>query len=136
MANGVGLYERNLQEAYHSIRIKLQHPPQADPDDAPISLVIPTIHKIIRTVSRRERVGLCDLLSPRRTKEIADARMIVYYLASTLTNCSTTQIGRHVGNKDHSTIIYGSRKIRDRRLQDVGLDLRLKSYEKLLTASP
>ncbi len=134
MVNGVGLYERTLQQHYHSIELKLRTPPQSDPEDEPICLVFPTIHKIIRTVSARERVSLCDLLSERRTKEIIDARMLVYYLASTLTNCSSTTIGRHIGGRDHSTVLSGRYKMARKRLENEHLDMRLKYYEKLLTA--
>jgi len=52
-----------------------------------------------------------DLLGPRRSREIALARQVAMYLVRELTSLSLPQIGREVGNRDHTTVLYGVDKI-------------------------
>jgi hypothetical protein len=55
-------------------------------------------------------VELAELLSARKTKNLAVVRHIAYYLSKTLTPKSLPDIGRRFG-RDHTTILYGVRKI-------------------------
>ncbi|MFH0981328.1 MAG: chromosomal replication initiator protein DnaA [Planctomycetota bacterium] len=52
-----------------------------------------------------------DLHSSRKTRTIALARGIVMHLARKHTNLSYPEIGRHLGNKNHSTAILANRRI-------------------------
>jgi chromosomal replication initiator protein len=52
-----------------------------------------------------------DLHSSRKTRTIALARGIVIYLARRHTTMSYPEIGRHLGNKNHSTGILANRRI-------------------------
>ena len=52
-----------------------------------------------------------DLHTSRKTRTIALARGIVMYLARKYTNMSYPEIGRHMGNKNHSTVILANRRI-------------------------
>jgi len=52
-----------------------------------------------------------DLLGPRRSREVALARQVAMYLVRELTSLSLPQIGREVGNRDHTTVLYGVDKI-------------------------
>jgi hypothetical protein len=53
-----------------------------------------------------------DIISDRRTKDLVYVRHIVMYLCCTLTTRSLPQIGRCLGNRDHSTILHGRDKIK------------------------
>lgn len=53
-----------------------------------------------------------DLHTSRKTRTIALARGIAMYLARKHTEMSFPEIGRFMGNKDHSTVILASRRIR------------------------
>jgi chromosomal replication initiator protein len=63
-----------------------------------------TSDKIIDYICKRQNVRKEDLLSSRRTAEIASARHVTIYLLRTLTPLSYKSIGK-IFNKDHSTII-------------------------------
>jgi chromosomal replication initiator protein len=80
---------------------------------APISL-----EKIQEVVSRHYHVDLHDMKSKRRTDAIAFPRQIAMYLARTLTEMSTTQIGDSFGGRDHTTVMHASSKVKNRLESD------------------
>ncbi len=57
----------------------------------------------------------------RRDKTSSQARQIVMYLLREELQCSWTQIGRELGNRDHSTILHGYKKISEEVNTDHGL---------------
>jgi chromosomal replication initiator protein len=61
------------------------------------------------------------LQGKRRDKPSSQARQIVMYLLREELQCSWTQIGRELGNRDHSTILHGYHKISDEINSDHGL---------------
>jgi len=63
-------------------------------------------------VCRRFEISLETLLSERQQKHIARARHIAFYLGREWANKSTGVIGR-VFYRDHTTVIYGWRKIKN-----------------------
>lgn len=52
-----------------------------------------------------------DLHTSRKTRTIALSRGIAMHLARKYTNMSYPEIGRHMGNKNHSTVILANRRI-------------------------
>ena len=68
---------------------------------------------IQREVATYFDVKLHDLKGPKRHRAVAHARMVAMYLARKLTNMSFPEIGRFMGNKNHSTVILATRKIRE-----------------------
>lgn len=71
----------------------------------------PKIDFIIRTVAKNYKISYADILSARRTANIVLPRQIAMYLSRTLTLRSLPEIGRRIGNKDHTTVLHGARKI-------------------------
>lgn len=67
-------------------------------------------HEVIEVVEQETGISAFDFMSPRRQKDLMDARMLVYALA---TDCcphmSYSSIGR-LAHKDHSTIMHGAPK--------------------------
>ncbi len=53
-----------------------------------------------------------ELKSKRRTDAIAWPRQIAMYLARTLTDLSTTEIGGFYGGKDHTTVLHACEKVK------------------------
>ena len=68
---------------------------------------------IIDVVSRYFNIPVNDILSGKRTKEIAYARQIAMYLCRILTDYSYPEIGEFFNGKNHTTIIHGYNKISD-----------------------
>jgi hypothetical protein len=84
------------------------------------------IRDIQDTVCEHYGVELADLLSARRTKNLAVIRHAAYYLSKTLTPRSLPDIGRRFG-RDHTTILYGVRKIEFGRRVDAQLSADLRA---------
>jgi chromosomal replication initiator protein len=80
---------------------------------APVSL-----EKIQEVVARHYHTDLHDMKSRRRTDAIVFPRQIAMYLARSLTDMSTTQIGDSFGGKDHTTVMHATNKIKSRLESD------------------
>ena len=52
-----------------------------------------------------------DLLSKKRSQDVAFPRQVAMYLCRTLTDTSTTKIGDVFGGKDHTTVLHACEKI-------------------------
>ncbi|MBM3156744.1 MAG: chromosomal replication initiator protein DnaA [Chloroflexi bacterium] len=75
------------------------------------------------------------LTGKRRDKTSSTARQMAMYLLREELQCSWTQIGRELGNRDHSTILHGYQKIADEVNVDHGmrrdlLEIKEKLYAK------
>lgn len=70
----------------------------------------PSMASILRAVSLVTKVSTLEMKSPRRSKNIARARQIYFYLARKLTSRSFPQIARYVG-RDHSTVIHAIKQV-------------------------
>ena len=67
--------------------------------------------RILEEVSRQYKVAAADLLGRNRSKTIALARQVAMYLLIYELELSPTEVGRLLGNRDHSTVIHGAGKI-------------------------
>lgn len=90
------------------------------------------IEDVQKAVANRLNVKVNDLLSKRRTKDVARARHIAMYLARKLTNESYAKIGQEFGDRNHATVLSAHDKINAERVQDNELDLDLKVLEQLI----
>ncbi|MHC5009654.1 MAG: chromosomal replication initiator protein DnaA [Planctomycetota bacterium] len=74
----------------------------------------PTMDRITETVAAYFKVKISDLRSKRRSRSISTPRQVVMYFAKELTSLSLEEIGDHFGGRDHSTVLYGIRKVKDK----------------------
>jgi chromosomal replication initiator protein len=72
-----------------------------------------SIQTIIKEVSKYFSIPINDILSAKRNKFISHARQLAMYLSRELTSSSLPRIGKSIGNRDHSTVIYAVSKISD-----------------------
>jgi chromosomal replication initiator protein len=68
------------------------------------------IEKIIAEVARTYDVSEKDIISKRKTAELAKARQIAMYIARETTELSYKPIGEAFG-KDHTTVLYAVKKV-------------------------
>ncbi len=73
-----------------------------------------TIDQIQRVTARHFNLDLRDMKSKRRTDAVAFPRQIAMYLARTLTDLSTVEIGEGFGGKDHTTVMHACNKIKNK----------------------
>ncbi len=89
--------------------------------------------QIIAAVSEHFGVPVEDVLGRRRSRDIALARQVAMYLVREFTSLSLPQIGRAVGNRDHTTVLYAVEKIaalfeKDDALRRQILEIKTKLY--------
>ena len=77
-----------------------------------------SIENIIYTVSEYFNLSENQILSRKRTKEIAFARQIAMYLAKELTSFTLESIGLNFGGKDHATVLYSANAIKESMKKD------------------
>lgn len=70
-----------------------------------------TVEHVFEAVCKYYNVTNEDLIGASRKRVIAYPRQMAMYLARTETNASLPQIGEKLGNRDHTTVLYGYEKI-------------------------
>ena len=126
---------RELEGALNKIRVysKLEKRP-IDLDLAKIALkdlvdndtvVKITPDLIITTVAEHFNIQPADIISKKRSHDIAYPRQICMYLCKKLTDTSFVKIGEYLGKRDHSTVIHGSEKIEKDLQRDSSLSTTL-----------
>lgn len=72
---------------------------------------VPTVETVLDAVGAHYELSVADLTGPHRSKKIAFARQAAMYLLREQTRLPFVEIGRVLGNRDHSTVLYGYQKI-------------------------
>ena len=69
---------------------------------------------ILETVAEHYGISAGDIIGSKRNAEIVLPRQIVMYLCREITDTSYKNIGILLGNRDHSTVISGDNKVREK----------------------
>lgn len=69
--------------------------------------------KILEVVATREGIGVSDLTGQNRSAKIAIPRQLAMYLLRELNEISLPQIGELLGGRDHTTVMYGIKKVEE-----------------------
>ena len=77
-----------------------------------------TMDEIMKKICHYYNVRMSDLLSPRRSRNIARPRQMAMYLSKNMTSRSYPEIGKQFGNRDHTTVMHAVRKIEELKSQD------------------
>ena len=72
-----------------------------------------TVESITEIVAEHFNITASDIVSTKKSRNIAHPRQICMYLCRELTEISLKDIGSKLGNRDHSTILHGCNKIAD-----------------------
>ncbi|MCS6909902.1 MAG: chromosomal replication initiator protein DnaA [Anaerolineales bacterium] len=72
-----------------------------------------TAEQIIAAVAQFYGTSPAALIGQERTKDIAWARQVAMYLIREETDASLPAIGEALGNRDHTTVMYGCKKVAD-----------------------
>lgn len=88
---------------------------------SPVAVVI-TAEKIKKIVCTNLDVKENDMISSKRSRNIAYPRQIAMYLCRELTSLSLPKIGEAFGNRDHTTVLHAVDKITADRKKDPELE--------------
>ncbi len=70
-----------------------------------------TIQEIQKRVSEHWNIRVSEMSSARRSRNIARPRQVAMYLAKQLTSKSLPDIGRHFGDRDHTTVMHAVARV-------------------------
>jgi chromosomal replication initiator protein len=73
-----------------------------------------TPSQVIETVSKYFNISLQELVSASRNKELVVPRQVAMYLIRQETDASLPEIGGLLGGRDHSTVIHGVERVKER----------------------
>lgn len=90
---------------------------------------------ITEVVSEHLGISKEDILSSRRSTDIAQARQIAMYMCRTMTEKSLESIGEYFGGKDHSTVMHAIDKIKDKMQTDDSLVSTIETIKKKIIPS-
>ncbi len=91
-----------------------------------------TVQKIQDVVSNFYNVKKDLIQSASRKREIVQARQVTMYFIKNHTELSLAQIGSHVGNRNHATVLHGYNTIKNLAEVDRGFRSDIESIERLL----
>jgi chromosomal replication initiator protein len=72
-----------------------------------------TIQEIQKKVSEHWNIRVSEMSSARRSRNIARPRQVAMFLAKQLTSKSLPDIGRHFGDRDHTTVMHAVARVTD-----------------------
>jgi chromosomal replication initiator protein len=76
---------------------------------------------IVEVVSEHYNITPSDIYSKDKSRNVSYPRQIVMYLCRRLTDLSVTEIGKTLGNRDHSTVLHGFDKVNNDIKKDSSL---------------
>lgn len=77
-----------------------------------------TVEEIQRKVSDHYNIRLSDMIGPKRVRSYARPRQVAMYLCKHMTSRSLPEIGRRFGGRDHTTVMYGVKRIEELKISD------------------
>lgn len=80
-----------------------------------------TVESINDIVAEHFGITAADIISSKKSRNIAHPRQICMYLCRELTDVSLKDIGAKLGNRDHSTVLHGANKISEDLANDSNL---------------
>ena len=96
----------------------------------------PKLETVKDVVAKHYGLTKADLESPTRRQTLVRPRQIAMYLCRTLTTCSFPQIGWVFGKRDHTTVMYGYRKVKKLIAKDRVYAEEVAMVERLIMEGP
>ncbi|MBE0493443.1 MAG: chromosomal replication initiator protein DnaA [Thiomicrospira sp.] len=93
-----------------------------------------TLENIQKTVADYFKLRVADMLSKRRTRNVARPRQVAMALAKELTHHSLPEIGDAFGGRDHTTVLHAVRKIKELRETDHRMDEDFNKLIRIITS--
>ncbi|MCB9793930.1 MAG: chromosomal replication initiator protein DnaA [Alphaproteobacteria bacterium] len=91
-----------------------------------------TPERIMREVARFYNVKVADIKGGRRLKGIVRPRQVAMYLSRRHTELSFPDLGKAFGGRDHSTVQYACKRVKQQSTKDEDLRDHLRSIEQSL----
>ena len=79
------------------------------------------VQQIIQMVALTVNVKEKEIIGKGRNMEVAFARQLAMFISKKLINTSLANIGKQIGNRDHSTVIHACKTIETKMKEDVSI---------------
>jgi len=112
----------NANAQFRGEAITLDFAKEALRDHLAIQAKQVTTENIQKGVAEYYKLRVAELLSKKKSRSIARPRQIAMALTKELTNHSLPEIGDSFGGRDHTTVLYACRKIKELRESDPMID--------------
>ena len=99
------------------------------PEQHTMQVDISTIQSV---VERQFDVTHEELVGSKRTRNINEARQVAMFLSRQLTDKSFPDIGTYFGNRDHTTIMHGVKKIEELMSHDEAVYKQIENLRSLI----
>ena len=73
-----------------------------------------TPSQVIEIVSKFYNISVPEIVSASRSRELVQPRQVAMYLIRQETDASLPEIGALLGGRDHTTVIHGVERIKER----------------------
>lgn len=83
---------------------------------------VATLAEITAKVAQNQLLKPADLKSQSRKRPVVQARSLVVYIAREVFQYKYEEIGRYLGNRDHTTILHAHKKIKKELSADIELN--------------
>ncbi|MGQ9813544.1 MAG: chromosomal replication initiator protein DnaA [Candidatus Roseilinea sp.] len=70
--------------------------------------------QVIETVARYYNISVQEIVSSSRSKELVQPRQVAMYLVRQETDASLPEIGALLGGRDHTTVMHGVERVKER----------------------
>ncbi|BBB23382.1 chromosomal replication initiator protein [Isorropodon fossajaponicum endosymbiont JTNG4] len=77
------------------------------------------INDIQKEVAKHYALTISDLSSKSRKQHMVLARQMAIFICHELSSLSLSKIGKHFGNRDHSTVLHAIKKIKEKHLESI-----------------
>jgi chromosomal replication initiator protein len=91
-----------------------------------------SIDYIQKVVCNYYNIGIEQLQSKTRKREIVQARQVAMFFSKTLTKSSLATIGSQIGGKDHATVLHACKTVNNLIETDKRFRLQVDEIEKKL----
>lgn len=91
-----------------------------------------TIEDIRDTTCQQFNLSVNDILTKSRQREVVEARQIAMFLSKKLTKAPLSSIGKTIGGRNHSTVVYACKRVEDLIETDKQYKKIVEDIEKLL----
>jgi chromosomal replication initiator protein len=119
----------NANAQFRGEAITLDFAKEALRDHLAIQAKLVTIENIQKSAAEYFKIRAADLLSKKKSRSIARPRQIAMALTKELTNHSLPEIGEAFGGRDHTTVLYACRKVKELKESDPMIN---EDYDNLL----
>lgn len=90
-----------------------------------------SIEDIKKVVADKWGVSITDMDSERKQREIVIPRQVAMYIAKSLTSQSLPSIGKTFGGRDHATVIYAVKKVKELMVANPRMESLINEVEKI-----